>query len=229
MKKCRTILTVAGILAACLFSADCLMAADPGNTDKEREEKPAYEKRQGGYRGFSGGMMLHTGYVGSKDLNITSLQGTVHKQKVGGAPVGIGGAIKLMFGRHFRIGVEGYVSTLYYGRHDSHAKTGWGGILADCVWKFGKWNIFAGGTIGGGSQTNITIMSEIYDDYIAEENVSYRKYGFAAIAPFVGAEYAVTPRINIVMKVDYLLNVTNPADDFVTGPRIYIGFMFGHS
>ena len=229
MKKCRTILTVAGILAACLFSADCLMAADPGNTDKEREGKPAYEKRQGGYRGFSGGMMLHTGYVGSKDLNITSLQGTVHKQKVGGAPVGIGGAIKLMFGRHFRIGAEGYVSTLYYGRHDSHAKTGWGGILADCVWNLGRWSLFAGGTIGGGSQTNITTMSTIGDDYIAEENISYRKYGFAAIAPFVGAEYAVTPRINIVMKIDYLFNVTNPADDFVTGPRIYIGFMFGHS
>lgn len=229
MKKCRAILTVAGILAACLFSADCLMAADPGNTDKEREGKPAYEKRQGGYRGFSGGMMLHTGYVGSKDLNITSLQGTVHKQKVGGAPVGIGGAIKLMFGRHFRIGAEGYVSTLYYGRHDSHAKTGWGGILADCVWNLGRWSLFAGGTIGGGSQTNITIMSTIGDDYIAEENISYRKYGFAAIAPFVGAEYAVTPRINIVMKIDYLFNVTNPADDFVTGPRIYIGFMFGHS
>ena len=175
MKKCRTILTVAGILAACLFSADCLMAADPGNTDKEREEKPAYEKRQGGYRGFSGGMMLHTGYVGSKDLNITSLQGTVHKQKVGGAPVGIGGAIKLMFGRHFRIGAEGYVSTLYYGRHDSHAKTGWGGILADCVWNLGRWSLFAGSTIGGGSQTNITIMSTIGDDYIAEENISYRK------------------------------------------------------
>lgn len=229
MKKCRAILTVAGILAACLFSADCLMAADPGNTDKEREGKPAYEKRQGGYRGFSGGMMLHTGYVGSKDLNITSLQGTVHKQKVGGAPVGIGGAIKLMFGRHFRIGAEGYVSTLYYGRHDSHAKTGWGGILADCVWNLGRWSLFAGSTIGGGSQTNITIMSTIGDDYIAEENISYRKYGFAAIAPFVGAEYAVTPRINIVMKIDYLLNVTNPADDFVTGSRIYIGFMFGHS
>lgn len=229
MKKCRAILTVAGILAACLFSADCLMAADRGNTDKEREGKPAYEKRQGGYRGFSGGMMLHTGYVGSKDLNITSLQGTVHKQKVGGAPVGIGGAIKLMFGRHFRIGVEGYVSTLYNGRHDSHAKTGWGGILADCVWNLGRWSLFAGGTIGGGSQTNITIISTIGDDYIAEENISYRKYGFAAIAPFIGAEYAVTPRINIVMKVDYLLNVTNPADDFVTGPRIYIGFMFGHS
>ena len=229
MKKCRAILTVAGILAACLFSADCLMAADRGNTDKEREGKPAYEKRQGGYRGFSGGMMLHTGYVGSKDLNITSLQGTVHKQKVGGAPVGIGGAIKLMFGRHFRIGAEGYVSTLYYGRHDSHAKTGWGGILADCVWNLGRWSLFAGGTIGGGSQTNITIMSTIGEDYIAEENISYRQYGFAAIAPFVGAEYAVTPRINIVMKIDYLLNVTNPADDFVTGPRIYIGFMFGHS
>lgn len=229
MKKHRAILMVASILTACFFSSGRSMAANRGNTDKDGEEKPVYEKRQTGYRGFSGGMMLHTGYVGSKDMNITSLQGTVHSQKVSGAPVGIGGAIKLMFGRHFRIGAEGYVSTLYYGRHDSHAKTGWGGILADCVWNLGRWSLFAGSTIGGGSQTNITIMSTIDDDYIAEENISYRKYGFAAIAPFVGAEYAVTPRINIVMKIDYLLNVTNPADDFVTGPRIYIGFMFGHS
>ena len=181
------------------------------------------------YRGFIGGMMLHTGYVRSADLTITSLSGDVNTIGVSGAPVGIGGAIRFMFGEHLRIGAEGYVSTLNYGKGGaSHAETGWGGVLADCVWEFGKYRLFIGGTAGGGSQTNTTILSEIRNDYTAEEDISYRKYGFLAIAPFAGAEYCISPRICLVMKVDWLLNVTNPQDDFVTGPRLYLGFMFGH-
>ena len=63
---------------------------------------------------------------------------------------------------------------------------------------------------------------------MAEETVSYRKYGFAALAPFAGIEYAVTKKVNLVAKIDYLVNLSNPQDDFTTGPRLYIGFMFGH-
>ena len=174
-------------------------------------------------------MMLHTGYVGSSSLSIAALDGTVTEVPVSGAPCGIGGAMKFLFGKHLRIGAEGYVSTLNYGKNDSHAETGWGGILADCVWNAGKWNIFIGGTIGGGSLTNTTILSEISDDYTAEKCISYRKYGFAAFAPFVGAEYALTPKVNLVIKIDYMLNISNMKDDFVTGPRIYLGFMFGHA
>lgn len=173
--------------------------------------------------------MLHTGYAGSSDLHITALDGTCTRVPVSGAPCGIGGTLKFLFGKHLRIGAEGYVSTLNYGENDSHAETGWGGILADCVWNTGKWNFFIGGTIGGGSQTNTTILSEINDDYTAEKCISYRKYGFAAFAPFAGAEYALTPKVNIVMKIDYMLNISNMKDDFVTGPRIYLGFMFGHA
>ena len=47
-----------------------------------------------------------------------------------------------------------------------------------------------------------------------------------AVAPFVGYEWAMTQKIHLVLKLDYLLNVTNPQPDFITGPRLYIGFMF---
>ena len=181
------------------------------------------------YRGFIGGMMLHTGYVRSREVSIAGPAGDIHNISAEGAPFGIGGAIKFMFGKHLRIGTEGYVSTLTFGRYRSHAKTGWGGILADCTWQLGRFRLFAGGTVGGGGQTNTFILSPVRDDYLAEECISYRKYAFFAVAPFAGAEYALTDKVNLVAKIDWLLNVTNPQDDFTTGPRLYIGFMFGHA
>ena len=63
----------------------------------------------------------------------------------------------------------------------------------------------------------------------AEAARSYRKYGFAALAPFAGVEIPFGGKVNVVVKLDYLLNLSNPQDDFVTGPRLYLGFMFGHS
>lgn len=181
------------------------------------------------YRGFIGGMMIHTGYVSSRDFTVTSLSGQTHEFNASGAPFGIGGAAKFMFGKHLRIGAEGYVSTLGYGENGSHTKTGWGGLLADCAWDLGKFRLFAGGTIGGGSHTDITIVSPIADDYTAEEFISYRKYGFAALVPFIGAEYALTHKVSLVAKVDWMLNLSGRQDDFVTGPRLYLGFMFGHA
>lgn len=55
-------------------------------------------------RGFDGGMMIHTGY----------LQGNLEPigYDVKGMPIGVGGAIRLHLGKHFRIGGEGYISTL---------------------------------------------------------------------------------------------------------------------
>lgn len=181
------------------------------------------------YRGFIGGMMIHTGYVSSRNFTVSSLSGQTHEFNASGAPFGIGGAAKFMFGKHLRIGAEGYVSTLGYGENGSHTKTGWGGLLADCAWDLGKFRLFAGGTLGGGSQTDITIVSPIADDYVAEEFISYRKYGFAAIVPFIGTEYAITKRISLIAKIDWMLKLGGRQDDFVTGPRLYLGFMFGHA
>ena len=44
--------------------------------------------------------------------------------------VGIGGVIRLHFGENFRVGSEGYVSTLTQLDNGSYLKYGWGGTVA---------------------------------------------------------------------------------------------------
>ena len=172
--------------------------------------------------------MLHAGYVSAGDISIFDGTGiAVGRQGMKGIPTGIGGAVKFRFGKWFRIGTEGYVSTLRYGDHGSNVRIGWGGILADGIWKVSpRISPFAGFTIGGGNASNLTLTTGTPDDFIAEENASYRKYGFACIVPFVGIEYDATPRISIVLKADYMINVSNRQPDFPYGPRLYIGFLF---
>lgn len=190
------------------------------------------EKGKLSYNGFSGGMMLHTGYLyGGRTTVFDGAGLRVSDQKMRGMPTGIGGAVKFHFGKWLRIGTEGYVSTLKYGDHGSNIRVGWGGILVDGIWKTGgRISPFAGFTVGGGSASNLTLATEAPDDFIAEENASFRKYPFACIVPYVGLEYDATSRVRIVLKADYMINVSNSQPDFPSGPRIYIGFLFyrGH-
>ncbi len=89
------------------------------------------------YAGFSGGMMIHTGYLYGGSISPATDAGCncLYDRKIAGAPFGIGGAARVHFGEHLRIGTEGYVSTLNYGGkgNDSFARLGWGGVLADCI------------------------------------------------------------------------------------------------
>lgn len=179
------------------------------------------------YGGFKGGMMIHSGYTGSSGFQVTANSGGTEDVRAAGTPFGIGGAIRFMFGKHLRIGTEGYVSNLRYGKHGSEAETGWGGLLADYAWDLKGSRIFVGGTVGGGSQTNTIILSPTVGDYATDE-IAYRKYGFMAFAPFIGMEIPLTGKLDLALKVDWLLNISREEKDFVSGPRLYIGFMFGH-
>lgn len=187
----------------------------------------AQDKGRFAYRGFCGGMMLHSGYVRSGNFHVTGNSGDVKELSMSGMPSGIGGAVRFMFGEHLRIGSEGYVSKLTSGEYDSRIETGWGGFLADCVWQLRKCRVFAGGTVGGGSQTGTIILSPAGNDYKADE-IAFRKYRFMALAPFAGVEISLTPKMDIVLKADWLLSLSRKEDDFVSGPRLYLGFMFGH-
>lgn len=184
------------------------------------------------YAGFSGGMMLHTGFVqGSGNLTLNNASGTtVLDQKMKGAPFGIGGAIRFKFGQHLRVGSEGYVSTLNYKtngeKHGSFSSIGWGGALIDCIWPFERVSPFIGGTIGGGSSKNLTLTEDAPVDTQTEQHTSYRKYGFIALVPFIGMEITATPHLRVMLKMDYIFNVSNKQNDFVTGPRFYVGFAF---
>ncbi len=181
------------------------------------------------YSGFSGGMMLHTGYVTAGNVNFIGSGGESSTVNMSGMPYGIGGAIKVGFGKYLRIGSEGYVSTLNYADNHSYESIGWGGILADGVLPLGNFMPFAGVTVGGGGVKNITVLENTMDDYILDDRTtSYRNYSFFALDPFIGIEYALTGRIHLVLKADYLMNLSAPQDDFVRGPRVYVGFMFCH-
>jgi opacity protein-like surface antigen len=188
------------------------------------------------YAGFSGGMMVHTGYITGGKVNLVNedLEEILDVPiGVSGPPIGIGGAMKIHLGRHVRIGGEGHMSTLNYGsgkgshRNQSHARIGWGGVLVDYTWRVGKnWTPYAGGLIGGGSFKNLTLLDPTEPDYKLEKYASYRNYSFVVLAPFVGIELALSDRIGLNVKADWMLKLTNRQEDFASGPRLYFGFTF---
>jgi hypothetical protein len=201
------------------------------NTDSTLVTK----RRSMAYSGYQGGMMFNVGYVESRDFQFQNNSGLPlgEPSRLSGASMGLGGALRVGFGKYLRVGIEGYVSTLKYQPQGSSAKIGWGGLLLDSHWHIKKFTIFTGGVIGGGSYTHITMIDKmeansVENDYVVENQyVSYRHYPFLAIVPFVGMEYSLTKRISVVAKIDYMLNVTNWADDYAAGPRFFVGFMFG--
>ena len=78
------------------------------------------------FNGYDGGMMLHLGYI-STDVKPLDY-------KAEGITKGIGGAIRFHFGEHYRIGTEGYVSTMSLMNNGSYMKTFWAGLLNDFYW-----------------------------------------------------------------------------------------------
>lgn len=175
------------------------------------------------YRGFSGGMMLHAGYADCGNISIGGVS-----QAMRGLPTGIGGALKVRFGDHLRVGTEGYVSSLSYGDYGSSLSIGWGGLLVDWTWQMGRFAPYVGATIGGGSVENLTLTCEPEVDMLPEPNSSYRNYGVCVVVPFVGVEYGLTERMSLTLKADYMLSLGSREVDFPSGVRCYVGFMFNH-
>ncbi len=192
-----------------------------------QEEKP---RSKMAFSGYGGGMMLHAGYVQGKTFTLCDSDGNpMYDKRLRGCAYGIGGAVKVGFGRHLRIGCEGYVTKMRNDRFGGFTSIGWGGILADCSWTLGKWTLFVGGTVGGGGVRSLLMLADAPGDFLVEDHTaSYRHYTFMAITPFLGVEWAVLQRIHLTLKADWLFNVTNPQPDFVSGARIYFGIMFCH-
>lgn len=177
------------------------------------------------YNGFSGGMMLHTGYLSVGSIAV----GVAPAQAMKGLPMGIGGALKVRFGEHLRVGTEGYASALSYGDYGSSLSIGWGGLLVDYLQPLGgRWAVYAGATIGGGKVENLTLTTEPEVDILPELNTSYRTYAAALLVPFVGVEYSLTERMSLTLKTDYMTPLGRHQFDFPEGVRCYVGFMFNH-
>ena len=141
-------------------------------------------------------MMLHLGYVSTdvKPLNY----------KAEGITKGIGGAIRFHLGKHYRIGTEGYVSTMSLMNNGSYMKTFWAGLLNDFYWQFGKFIPYVGLTVGGGALTDCFIFEGDNHDWEQETNVVINKNPFVAIDPIIGCDYCLSEAMHITVKFDCL-------------------------
>lgn len=170
-------------------------------------------------RGFDGGMMVHTGFLTG---NLNAIDYTAK-----GAPMGIGGVIRLHLGDHFRIGSEGYVSTLSQRGNGSYLKYGWGGLLADFYTVLGRFQPYGGITLGGGAMTTFLMMKEPVSAWAPIDGTRYHKQGFMAIDPFIGCDFIVSGPMHLTLKLDYLCAISK-SELLPNGPRIYFGFLFYH-
>ena len=174
-------------------------------------------------KGFSGGMMVHTGYLSGGD--------NPFGYDAAGATFGIGGVAKLHLSKHFRAGFEGYFSNM--GLHKgvssgSFNKLFWTGALVDCFWKVGKFYPYVGATVGGGMETAFYMFEGDKHDWLPEAAAVYNKKPFFAVDPFVGVEYAVGEALRLTLKADWLLAINKDGLNRPMGPRIYFGFIFAH-
>ena len=195
-------------MKSCILTLVCLLFA----TAALAQEKKLLH-------GFDGGMMIHTGYLSG------NLDAIGYEAK--GAPMGIGGVIRLHLGEHFRLGSEGYLSTLRQRSNGSYLKYGWGGILADAYTVLGRFQPYVGLTIGGGAMTTLLMFEEPAMDWASIDGTRYHKQGFLAIDPFVGCDFIVTGSMHLTLKMDYLCAISD-SKLLPHGPRIYIGFLFYH-
>lgn len=174
-------------------------------------------------KGFSGGMMIHSGYQygcdNPFDLDIS-------------APTfGIGGCAKLHLFNHFRTGFEGYFSTAPIRKgveSGSHNKLFWTGVLADLFWEQGKLIPYIGTTLGGGMETAFLMFEGDKHDWALEESTVLHKQPFFAIDPYVGIEYTVGAALRLTLKADWMLALNSDGLNKPMGPRIYFGFIFAH-
>lgn len=168
--------------------------------------------------GFDGGMMIHTGYVKG---NIAPLGYTAS-----GAPLGIGGVARIHLGEHWRVGFEGYFSTLPQ-KNNGSIKYGWGGVLGDFYWTFERFMPYAGLTIGGGSATALIMTEQPSQAWAPIDNSYFNKQGFMALDPYIGCDYIISQGFHLTLKADWLCSVGR---DIImpSGPRIYFGFIFFH-
>ena len=135
--------------------------------------------------------------------------------------------IRLHLGKHFRVGGEGYVSTLSQRGNGSYVQYGWGGLLMDAYTVYGRFQPYAGLTVGGGAGTVLLMEESPSQAWAPIDGTLYNRQGFLALAPFVGVELIVSKSMHLTLKADWL-NCLRKNVSLPSGPRIYFGFLFYH-
>lgn len=198
--------------------------------------------------GFSGGMMIHGGYSFSFSPNELFRNGSLEGSKLSELPkdgftFGLGGTLRLHLIDHIHIGGEGHMSFMPLMSSGSSIRTGWGGAMCDFYATLGIVRPLIGMTIGGGAMRRVYVPENAEQITKGENgmvyNASYSKTPFFLLDPYVGLEIALN-KIALLIRIDYMLPFGKDNDglatptvkwsNFVTpsGPRLYVGFLFGH-
>lgn len=231
----------------CALLPLCLMA-------QEQQSDASTSKRHssGIFTGFSGGMMVHAGYMFTdspdKLFSNTGLGSYDYVKALpkDGASFGLGGTLRMHLINHIHLGAEGFVSTMPLMKTGSNVRTGWGGAMCDFYANWGKTRPLIGLTVGGGTMKRLYVPDANQVEHSTSSdttiyNSSFVKTPFFFIDPYVGMEIDLGDHMALLIRIDYLLpfNIHNTGlaeagkevkwDNFVTpsGPRLYVGIMFG--
>ena len=223
--------------------------------EQEAVSAPKGEKSKGHvFTGFSGGMMLHGGYLfADSPEKVFSNSGLGSADYVKGLPqsgfcYGLGGSLRMHMLNHIHLGAEGFVSTMPIMRTGSNVRAGWGGVLCDGYLNLGKFRPLIGLTIGGGSMKRLFVPDQDKNVFYytspdsTHYNASYSKTPFFFIDPYIGFEVDLNSHMALIIRVDYMLPFGKTSSELVqtmdaktwkssfmnpTGPRLYVGIMFG--
>lgn len=243
MKKSLIIIVLA-LLPLSLMAQE----QEEANTKQVKKERSS----SGIFTGFSGGMMLHGGYLFADDpTKVFSNTGLGNMEYVKGLPksglcYGLGGSLRCHLINHVHLGAEGFVSTMPLMHTGSNVRTAWGGVLCDIYGNWGKFRPLIGLTVGGGAMKRLYVPDQVaVEQQTATDttiyNSSYVKTPFFCIDPYVGFEVGLGNHMAVLVRIDYMLpfNIHNTGlsefgkevtwDNFVkpSGPRLYVGIMFG--
>lgn len=167
---------------------------------------------------FDGGIMVHTGYL---QEYFSALD-----YEAQGITFGLDGALRFHLGNHFRLGGEGYVSTMKQMDNGIYSRTSWSGLLADAYWQFGRWQPYVGVIVGGGITFSLLMFEGSAEDCEAETDAFLHSELFFFVNPNIGVEYALSEAVHLTLKVDRLFPVSSI--EMPKEIRCYLGFVFAH-
>lgn len=219
-------------------SATGMFAAEPYGASRLEEisnVQSQMSNKTSAYQGFSGGMMLHTGYLFGIDKAAPAApDGRSYSQQ--GALYGIGGALRVHLWKHLRTGFEGFVSTMPSGLSDqsnvlktgSYTRIGCGGVNADACWRLEKAWPYIGAAIGGGAMRSLFMLDGDLNTWDKQADTYFHKQSFFYVTPYVGCDYCLTKKLHLTFRFDWMLAVHRNELVLPTGPRLYFGLMFCH-
>lgn len=238
------------LLPLCLKAQEEELGALPESLGSAREL--VRKSGAGVYTGFSGGMMLHIGYMFSDDpRKIFSNAGLGNEEYVKNLPkdgcaLGLGGTLRVHLLNHIHVGAEGGMSIIPFRGH-GNIRIGYGGALCDVYTQWGKTRPLLGLSLGGGVMKRLYLPAEPYT-HITEDpidtivyNASYAQTPFFYLDPYIGIEIDLNSNMALLIRADYMLpfgrsgssltEIKNSVNwsNFMTptGPRLYVGIMFG--